>query len=458
MDRVIIIGAGPSGLFAAGVLSQSGIPCVVIDSGHEMEDRECPESAICRCATCDILEGIGGAGGFSDGKNTYSLTRGTQMETIFDESNQKFLDLIDEITLMYGSEGVLYKPLDSPPSAFSEAGFQFESYPLRHIGSDGIRRFIESYAGHLRNSGVEILSLTDAKRLTQRGTDGKYSVLVQDLASSRLSTMRSDKVIIATGLHGSPWMEDQAHLLGIPLSSGPAGFGIRFEARHETLASLFKSFYDFKLSKVYNDITFRSFCCNQRGWVLNENHRLMGIRNVNGHSNIDEPHSNASNFAIIAKITKAIHPQPQDLVKSIAMQINMAVDGGTVVQRARDFVAMRPTISDYFKVGESIRTNHQARAAVDIGVFMPSQLRDGFREFISDLDRIVPGILHSTSMVYAPEVKYYGMKFPVDYGTWECDGYPGLYVTGNASGYLDSFVSAALTGIIAANHITEGGE
>ena len=452
MTQVAIIGAGPSGLFAAEILRRSGVGCTIFDAGKEMERRECPELQECNCKVCDILEGVGGAGGFSDGKNTYSLTRGTQMEDIFAPESAALLQEIDNLTVLYGCEGVLTDPLKEPHPLFLNTPFEFGSYPLRHIGSDGIRKFITNIAAHLRRWNVIIRS--DTEVIYVKKTDPYYEVCYRR-PSGEVQYDLVDKVMIATGLQGTPWLESQLEMMGVPLKPGPAGIGMRFESRYETLEPLFSAFYDFKLTKVHGSIPFRSFCCNRRGYVVNENHRTLGIKNVNGHSFLNERmKSNASNFAIIAKIGEDIDTDPQGYVREMARRINGLVEGGTVVQRAKDFVSERPSIREYFPI-DSVHTNSQARSSVHIGSAMPRMVYEGFRNFLMDLDEIVPGILHSTSVVYAPEVKYYGKKAPVDFTTWECQGMPGLYITGNASGYLDSFVSAALSGMIAANHITD---
>lgn len=120
------------------------------------------------------------------------------------------------------------------------------------------------------------------------------------------------------------------------------------------------------------------------------------------------------------------------------------------MQRVEDFLFKEPSDPNDVRT----RTNQLASAGIDIGRYMPSYLRNGFFWFISDLAKILPKFHPASSFIYAPEIKYYGYKFPIDFNTWEVRDYPGLYVVGNASGYLDSFVSAALTGIIAADHLT----
>lgn len=438
MSEVTIIGAGPAGLFAADILSQNGIECVILEMGKEMHNRECPQSPSCDCPQCDILEGIGGAGGFSDGKNTYSLGRGTQTEKLLSEDKEKYLNRIDEIMLEHGDHGVAFGKLEEKPDAFNGTALNFESYKLRHVGSDGIQLFIDNYAENLRARNVMIHSKTKVLSIVRAIGKG-YILRVEK--EGRVVNHSTEALIIATGLQGSPWLERQATILGIPLSHGPAGFGIRVEAPHEVLAPLFNIFYDFKLSFG----PFRSFCCNRRGYVLNENHRTMDVINVNGHSYRYEKESDYSNFAIISKVSD--HTDPQSTVKSIAKMINEAGQGSTVVQRLVDFMDCTPTKPEDLHG----LTNPQATVGVDVSQIVPPSLWAGFCSFLTELAVVVPGILNDETVIYAPEIKYYGMKFPVSFDTWEVE--PDLYVVGNASGHLDSFVSAALTGMIAATNI-----
>jgi len=460
----VIIGAGPAGMFAADELQKNGIKDILlIDMGKQMDDRKCNESPKCSCSTCDILEGEGGAGGFSDGKKTYSLSRGTQMEELFDEKHAPILREIDDTIVRFGGAGRDFDPLPGTPEEFKGSKFEFGSYPLRHIGSDGVRDLIRGHAEHLRANGVRTWYEAEATHLIVR--DGvAIGILIHDRVRGDTYEVRANRILVATGLQGAPWLEDQLRRNGVNLGSGPAGIGVRIEAAHEVLAPLFDRFYDFKLVYEHGSLIYRSFCCNQRGYIVNENHRTLGIRNVNGHSYLDpDLGSRSSNFAIICKVGLGETHDPQSFVRAIAKSINDLAGGHPVVQTTKDFVHGNPQAEKEENIAlreerlecAGIRTNHQARFGPDIAEAMPNKVRDGFRGFLKELDAVIPGIVSEESLVYAPEVKYYGRKVPVDFNTWECKEIADLYVLGNASGYLDSFVSAALTGVIAARKIIQ---
>jgi len=259
---------------------------------------------------------------------------------------------------------------------------------------------------------------------------------------------------VATGLQGEPWLAEQAKSLAIQLGTGPAGFGMRLEADAQKLAPLFNEFYDFKMEFETPIGTLRSFCCNQNGYIVNENHNTLGIRNVNGHSNLSpELRSNSSNFAIIAKIypNNLMMESPQAYVKNVAMNINRLGDGMPCVQSVKSFIN---GVHQEDLEGNLVRTNFQTCDNVYILSGMPPVLAQSFRKFLLALDKALPDGLGQDAVVYAPEIKYYGQRFPVD-ENWKSTNISNLYVTGNASGYLDSYVAAAVSGMIAARDITK---
>lgn len=446
--EVLIVGAGPAGMYCADTLWREGLRDVVlIDSGYPMQLRKCPQTMSCDCKVCSILEGGGGAGGFSDGKMTLSLGRGTQNEQLFSPEHQPLLDIIDKSFLEYGFKGVEYTPVEGTPPEFKDSKLEFSSYRLRHIGSDGAQAFIEAFMDTIRNEIKEYRPLTRAVKIEVDTTGHVHAVVAEDLMSGDMLQIYANRVCIATGLQGTPWVENQLECLGLSLGTGPAGLGVRFEAPYEALEPLFSKFYDFKLTYRHGPIELRSFCCNRRGHVVNEHHNTMGIRNVNGHSYLDPNQaSNFSNFAIIAKIPTGYVEDPQAYVRRVSRKINRYGKSMPMVQNLRDFLGI-----DRLRVGP--RTNPTATLG-RISSHLDQEILDAYRGYFRELAKLAPDILDPVRLahLYAPEMKYYGKKVPVD-DKWRCTKIGGLYVLGNASGYLDSFVSAAVTGIIAANDI-----
>jgi uncharacterized protein len=435
---VVIVGAGPAGMFCAERLAKAGpgLKIVVLDAGRSMRSRECPKTTGCSCVVCDILEGEGGAGGFSDGKKTYSLTRGTNLEDLFDPSLEPLLDVIDSTIVRFSpSPGVWYDPPTGLPEGLDLSAFDVGSYPLRHIGSDGVRGFITSYREYLEALGVRFMmssEVQDAVRI-----DGGGFLVVPQLYWTK-------SLVIATGLTGWTWAESLMNRMRVGVSGGAASIGLRYEAPAELMAPIFDWFYDFKLQQG----RLRSFCCNHHGQVVNQRYRRMGLRCVNGDSFLDPAlRTGYSNMAILAKLSG--NSGQQDIVRTMAGIITGMVNGATAVQRATDFLNGIPSSREQL---EGRTTNPQSRPGADIGDGLLCGLREEFQKFISDFERAL-GIPEGVGTVYAPEIKYAGFHIPVDFRSFRVPSVDGLYVIGNATGKLDSFVSAAITGIVAADDL-----
>lgn len=449
--RVAIIGSGPAGLFCADRLAEA-CNVTVFEAGLPIEERVCPESGCETCKRCHILEGEGGAGGLSDGKNTYSLSRGTQMESVFEEEDSMWLGYIDNAIVRFAGYGVWYDPLSRIPKGFKDSPFEFGSYPLRHVGSDGIRKFVRGFIDYLKRRYVEFDYSEAYPTLLDRQATGVCAL--RRYGKARLRGY--DIVVIASGLQGIPWIERFMTNAESPLGLGPAGFGIRLEMDARILDDLHDQFYDYKI--VYHHksgLILRSFCCNQRGMVLNERHTDMHIININGHSFLNPGlKTKSSNMAIIAKIPETFAKFPQQFVRSVAKSVNSQC-GGSAYQPMVEF--MSPTANKFPRFNSEYVTNKQSIWSDLTKTLGAYGLLDAFRSYILELSKIVP-IISSTSVVYAPEIKYYGRRVNVT-KKWKSKDIERLYVIGSGSGHIDSFVAAALSGIVAAENIKkEGGK
>ena len=455
VEPVVIVGAGPAGAFCAERLLDRGFPAAaitVVERGPEkVEERRCPQSPLCNCRQCEILEGVGGAGGLSDGKLTFSLGRGVQTEQVFSEDTEHsmLLDLVARFRQtnipMRVFEGESREPLyPSSPATFTR-------YPLMHLGSDGMREFIRRQAWELSARGVTFIR-GDAWSPVLGSEDGqsKATGLTVRLDNGSEVIYPAGHVVIATGLSGTGRWEAILDRLDVHLADGPAGFGLRIEADADVLEPLFDRFYDWKVEMPFKFSTLRSFCCNRDGYVVNENHRDSGFMNVNGHSYLNPAmRSGRSNFALIAKLpVSSAVPYPQAFVRAVARTINR----GPGDKRFTKCQSMASFMTGGSPVAGLGATNPQAIPDW-VSDDLPGWLLNNFRFFLGELATVVPSLFtRGTSLIYGPEVKYYGYRMPVD-PTWQIRGIDGLHVVGNASGYIDSYIAAALSGMRAADHI-----
>jgi len=449
--NVLIVGAGPAGMFAANELARRGVSDVLmIDSGYPAMDRSCPLTSACNCTPCDILEGVGGSGGVSDGKLTFSLDRGTQLEPVFQPHHAELLGYVDQIMVDHGVEGVRYNPEDNQiPDGFSDnVPIVFHTYPLWHIGSDGIQEFSQSFHETLSGLGVSIQHRSRALKLLRGDGRIEGAVVRWNVGPGQYqdAEIRANHVILAVGIYGIGWLEEELTLMGLSFGSGPAGIGLRIETPNRVLAPLFNAFYDWKLVGTFSGLTMRSFCCNRDGYIMPELHRHLGIRNVNGHSYRDpSKKSQSSNFSLQAKITTEDHPDPQAFVRAVARDMN-ALSGGWQV---------RQTVSEFLggqRQGEEDTVTYPQARIADVAKAFPPQLYRSFSEYLTELDSLIPGIV-SSGWVYGPEIKYHARKLPINRDDWSLGGMENTYVIGDSTGLTGSYVSAALTGILAAQGI-----
>ena len=326
---VLLIGAGPACLFAADQLRLAGVPdVIVVEKGKPMPARTCPADAACECPLCDVLEGEGGAGSFSDGKITLSATRGTHGKQLFGGPQEELLAEVEATVRAFAPGGISYPPVPALTAltGHEESGLRFESYPLLHVGSDGIRRFGEGYSAFLRNNGVRILTGVEARELLVDGGHAAGAVLYER-RSRRTWPLHADTVVVGAGLVGTAWLENQLRAHGIALATGPADIGIRLETSAAALEPFIGEFYDFKITQTSSaGLTVRSFCVNGNGFIVSEYHRPLGIRAVNGHSFLDR-RSGRSNLAILATIDQSVTADPKGYVRQVARDVNAAAAG-----------------------------------------------------------------------------------------------------------------------------------
>ena len=453
MYDVIIIGAGPGGIFSAYELMKQdeNLKIAVFDAGHSLEQRHCPidgekvKSCI-SCKTCAIMNGFGGAGAFSDGK--YNITNdfgGTLYEYI---GRQKALELMkygDTINMSHGGEGT---------KMYSTAGTDLKKVCLqnklklldasvRHLGTDVNYVVLKNLYDEMKDH-MDFFFDTPVEKI-QVKEDGY-------LVSTKDAEYACKKCIVSVGRSGSKWMETVCEDLEIPTKSNRVDIGVRVELPAVIFSHLTDELYESKI--VYRTEKFednvRTFCMNPYGIVVNEN--TNGIVTVNGHS-YDSPdlRTENTNFALlVAKHFSEPFKDSNGYGESIARLSNM-LGGGVIVQRFGDLVRGRR--SNQKRIEEGLVTPTLSATPGDLSLVLPKRILDGIMEMIYALDKIAPGTANDDTLLYGVEVKFYNMEVELDENLQS--RYPGLYIIGDGSGVTHSLSHASASGVYVARHILE---
>lgn len=450
---VIIVGAGPGGIFSAYELvqHQPGLKIAVFETGHALDKRHCPidgdkVKTCIGCKSCSIMNGFGGAGAFSDGK--YNITNdfgGTLYEYI---GKQKALDLmkyVDEINMRYGGEGT--KLYSTTGTKFKKVCIQHDLHLLdasvRHLGTDINYVVLENLYNYLKDK-VEFFFDTPVENIEVL-EDG-YKI------STGKGEFEGKQCVVSVGRSGSKWMEAICKKLEIPTKSNRVDIGVRVELPAEVFSHLTDELYESKIvyrTQKYAD-RVRTFCMNPKGAVVSEN--TNGIVTVNGHSYEDpEKQTGNTNFALlVAKHFSEPFKDSNEYGESIARLSNM-LGGGVIVQRFGDLIQGQR--SNPTRIAESFVTPTLNATPGDLSLVLPKRILDGIIEMIYALDKIAPGTANEDTLLYGVEVKFYNMEVAVD-ETLQTQ-YKGLYIIGDGSGITHSLSHASASGVHVARNIVE---
>ena len=450
---VLIIGAGPGGIYSAYELTQRcpEKKVAVIEAGHALSRRHCPidgekVKTCIGCKTCSIMSGFGGAGAFSDGK--YNITNdfgGTLFEYIGKRQALELMRYVDEINMRYGGAGT--KLYTTTGTQFKKACIQHDLHLLdasvRHLGTDINYVVLENLYNYLKDK-VDFFFDTPVEKVEI--VDGGYEVVTAK------ETFTCGKCIISVGRSGSKWMEQVCRELDIPTKSNRVDIGVRVELPAEVFTHLTDELYESKIvyrTRQYGD-KVRTFCMNPKGAVVNEN--TNGIITVNGHSYEDPAkQTENTNFALlVAKHFSEPFKDSNGYGESIARLSNM-LGGGVIVQRFGDLIRGRRSTPN--RIEESFVTPTLNATPGDLSLVLPKRILDGIIEMIYALDKVAPGTANDDTLLYGVEVKFYNMEVEVDEKLQS--RYPGLYIIGDGSGITHSLSHASASGVHVARDIAE---
>ena len=469
---VIIVGAGPAGIFAAMELiasakKESRYPSVlIIEKGRDIDRRFCPmkikEISCAACALCGLLSGWGGAGAFSDGKLSLSPEVGGYLkEYIGQEKLLELIDYVDGIYVRFGAPQEVYghesSELENISREAARNGLFFVRSKIRHIGTDRamgvlsrMRQHLEGQCDMLFDTEVEQV-LTDKNHISAKG-GGRREKKAYRVTGVRLSDgqeIGADFVIVAPGREGSKWLEKEVKRLKLGTINNPVDIGVRVEVPAPVMEPLTRATYEPKLifyTKAFDD-KVRTFCVNPYGEVVKE--YLKGIWTVNGHSYSSSRTPN-TNFALLVSttFTEPFH-EPVSYGRHIARLANF-LGQGVIVQRLGDLQSGRRSTPERIGRGTVVPTLKDATPG-DLSFVIPYRYLSGIMEMIDVLDKLAPGINSRHTLLYGVEVKFYSMRPRLD-PSLESE-INNLFTVGDGAGVSRGLVQSSASGVVAAREI-----
>ena len=453
MYDVIIIGAGPGGIFAAYELvnKDKNLKIAIIEKGKALDKRACPidgkkiKSCI-KCDTCSIMSGFGGAGAFSDGK--YNITNdfgGTLYEHIGSDTAIELMHYVDDINVLYGGQDT--KLYSTAKSSFKKLCMQNKlkllDASVRHLGTD-INYVVLNNLYNELNKHVDIYFNTEV-------LDIKIDKNIY-LVTTKSDTYKAKNCIVSAGRSGSKWIQEICQKLNIETNSNRVDIGVRVELPAPIFSNLTDELYESKIvyrTEKYED-NVRTFCMNPNGIVVNEN--TNGIITVNGQSYEDDKlKTSNTNFALlVSKTFSEPFKDSNSYGESIARLSNM-LGGGVIVQRFGDLIRGRRTNEK--RLSKSMVTPTLSATPGDLSLVLPKRILDDIIEMIYALDKVAPGTANDDTLLYGVEVKFYNMEVAVDENLETI--HKGLYIIGDGSGVTHSLSHASASGIYVAREIVK---
>jgi len=458
---IIIVGAGPAGIFTALEITglKPELDILIVDKGRNIEKRKCHERATGKCLKCNpcgITFGWSGAGAFSDGKLSLSPEVGGRILDYFSEEEAKnLIKYCDDIYLKFGANKTVYglnnEKVDNIKYEASKHNIRLVQCPVRHLGTELAYEVLKKMYYHLiNNTNTEFSDLTEVREIITE--EGKATGITLENKDG-IKKVTSDFVVIAPGRGGAEWLAKEAKKLNLKTTNNAVDIGVRVEVPNSIMDHLTKDLYEAKL--VYYSDTFdnkvRTFCMNPGG-VVSEEHYDGAIAVVNGHSYSEkELRTENTNFAMLVS-TSFTEPfnQPIAYGRYIAELGNMLTGGGIMVQRLGDLLKGRRT--DYSRLNKST-TIPTLKSAVpgDLSFVLPQRHLTSIVESLRAFDKIAPGLYSKNTLLYGVEVKFYSSKFETN-DRFET-GIKNLYTIGDGAGITRGLMQASVTGVVVGRDI-----
>ena len=456
MYDLIIVGAGPAGIFTALELlrkSQNPHKILLVEKGKPVERRHCPKDKTGVCVnckpTCAITTGFSGAGAFSDGKLSLSYQVGGELPDLIGEDfAQELIDYTDKIYLEFGAdphiEGVYEGPdIKDIRKRAIQAGLQLVDCPIRHLGTEKAQQLYLNIQNHLADAGVEMLFETECENIILDGSTCK-GVRLREKTGTR--EVLGKQVVIATGRRGADWLEKICAEHNIAHKPGTVDIGVRVECRNEIMEKINQVLYEGKLigypAPWHNKV--RTFCQNPGGFVSQENYD-GGLAVVNGHS-YKERKSENTNLAILCT-HNFLEPfnQPIAYAKKIGELCNALGAGHILVQRFGDILDGKRTWQKELS-RSNVRPTLPDAVAGDVTAALPYRTMTSIINFMLAVDEAIPGFASAETLLYAPELKFYSNRVKMDANL--DTNIANLHCLGDSSGWTRGLMMASVMGCL----------
>lgn len=457
---VLIIGAGPSGIFTTLEMLKNGSKkkIMIVEKGLPVEKRHCPKAKTGKCVNCkpdcNITTGFSGAGAFSDGKLSLSCEVGGNLpDLIGHEFAQQMIEYTDGIYLSFGAdkkvEGVGHdEKIKAIRLRAIQAGLKLVDCPIRHLGTEMAQELYGKIEKHLTDNGVEIIFKTECVDLIVEDGRAKGAVFLPcGKPESEKFSVSADNVVIATGRKGADWLEDMCKKHNIEHLPGTVDIGVRVEVRNEVMEDVNEALYESKLIGYPEPFTnkVRTFCQNPGGFVSQENYDNNSLAVVNGHS-YKNTKSDNTNLAILCSHNfRPPFDEPIPYAKKVGELVNMLADGHILVQRYGDILAGKRTWQEDL-TRSNVRPTLPDAVAGDLTAAMPYRTLMNIIKFIEAVDKVVPGFASEETLLYGPEIKFYSNKVKMDekFNT----NIEGLHCLGDSSGWTRGLMMASVMGVL----------
>lgn len=455
---VVIIGAGPAGIFTALEMmkKETNKKIAIVEKGKAVEKRSCPKAKTKKCMNCKpychITTGFSGAGAFSDGKLSLSYEVGGDLPMLIgEEFAQEMINYTDGIYLEFGADtkiegiGEPEKTKEIRKRAI-QASLKLVDCPIRHLGTEKAQMIYQSIETYLIEAGVEIYFDHICKDLIIEDNVCKGAIIENAVTHKESEVLMGDHIVVATGRKGADWLEKICEIHDIAHQPGTVDIGVRVEVRNEIMEDVNKVLYESKL--IGYPLPFknkvRTFCQNPGGFVSQENYD-NDLAVVNGHSYKDIKSNNTNLAILVSHNFNEPFNQPIAYAQKVGELTNMLSCGHILVQRYGDILSGKRTWPKELSQS-NVRPTLPDAVAGDITAAMPYRAMTNIINFIQAVDHVVPGFASNETLLYSPELKFYSNRIKM---TKEFDtNIQGLYCLGDSSGWTRGLMMASVMGVL----------